>query len=265
MNKSIRFFIPVFFFSIAVLICFFQPKEDENPSLPEPTNGKKYRDDQDESDPSRREAWIELIHKAAPGTDWRAMDREAAKVLARTRHYSTPQTGLRSVEFFADGVLEGEWFERGSKNQAGNMRTVEYVPETDKIYGVAGGGSLWRGNLDGTDWTVLNDDFLLNPGLLEALYPSDTSSVRLISASGKYIIYSDDEGQTWTDAQFNPDFYDGWGSPKNAVVLSDSSNTIYYLAHTWDAGPWASRSWLYRSTDHGEHFERVKVFNEFAK
>ena len=253
----------LYFSSLLVLITalFYFSNNNTTPNIPEPTNGKKYRDDQDESNPNRRDEWLELIHKAAPGVDWREMDRQAAIALSRTRNYAPPSPNNRNIEIFADGALEGEWFERGSNNQAGSMRTVEYIPETNKIYGIADGGSLWRGNLDGSEWTVLNDNFLLNPEILEAFFPKDSSKARFIGASGKDIIYSDDEGQNWSGAIFTPNFYDAWGSPKDVAILADSFNTIYYLAHTWDATPWAPRSWLYRSMDGGENFERLKIFN----
>ncbi len=265
MKKTLPLF--TFFLIVVSALFYFQKNENPIPPLPEPTNGKKYRTDQEEGEDgqNRRQAWIELIHKAAPGTDWREMDRQAARELARTRQYISPQNNTRGTETFADGNVEGEWRERGSANQAGNMRTVEYVPQLNKIYGIAAGGSLWRGNLDGSDWTVLNDDFLLNPAVLKAFYPTDTSGMRLIGASGKDLMYSDDEGQAWEVANFLPDFYDGWGSPNNVSILSDSLNTIYYLAHTWDAQPWAARSWLYRSTDGGQNFQRIKVFDQTDK
>ena len=242
---------------------FFVEKQALTRTGPAPTNGKNYREGQDESESSRnaREAWMELIHRAAPGTDWREMDRLAARQLAQQRSRLTALRDGRSVEIFANGNLEGEWRERGSRNQAGSLRTVEYVPALNKIFGIADGGSLWKGNPDGSGWTILNDDFLLHPEILEAFYPNDTSAVRLIGASGKTLMFSDDEGQVWNDATFTPGFYDGWGSPMSVTILPDSTHTIYYLAHTWDATPWAPRIWLYRSTDGGQNFQRLHVFD----
>lgn len=246
------------FLAVSIFI-FLEKNEKETPPRPLPTNGPKYRTDQleNEGDSNAREAWIELIHKAAPGTDWREEDRLSAKNLAKKRRKNGT---ARMAEFFADGYLEGEWRERGSKNQAGSMRTVTYVPGTDQIFGVADGGSLWRGNLDGSEWTVLNDNFLLHPEVLESFIPTDSTNVRLVGASGKYILTSDDEGKTWAEATFTPDFYDGWGSPRQLTILPDSAQTMYYLAQTWDADPWAPRQWLYRSTDGGQSFERIHIF-----
>lgn len=256
-----KYKLPVALLAFAALsiFLFWEKNEVVQPPYPAPVNGQKYRTDQleNEGESNAREAWIELIHKAAPGTNWREVDRQNAKKLAKERKQNS---NYRGVEIFADGYLEGEWRERGAKNQAGSMRTVTYVPETDQIFGVADGGSLWRGNLDGSDWTVLNDDFLLHPEMLESFYPTDSNQVRLVGASGKYIITSDDEGQTWNEANFTPDFYDAWGSPQHLTILPDSAQTMYYLAQTWDADPWASRMWLYRSVDGGLNFERIHIF-----
>lgn len=250
--------------TLAALIFVWQNENPDTGSAgaglrPVPTNGQKFRPDQleNEGESNAREAWIELIHRAAPGTDWREMDRLAARQLATERRKRRGTGGLRSVETFANGKLMAEWRERGSTNQSGSLRTVTYVPELDRIFGIGDGGSLWQGQLDGSDWTVLNDDFLLHPEVLENFFPPDSANVRLVGASGKTLMTSDDLGQDWQDATFSPNFYDGWGSPMQVVVLPDSARTVYYLAHTWDAVPWAPRIWLYRSVDGGQHFQRI--------
>ncbi len=227
--------------------------------MPAPT-GKKYREKQDEGEEEheRREAWIEHLHKAAPGTNWREMDRNSTFLLSKLR--KNKGIGGRGNELFADGQLEGEWKEKGSSNQAGSLRTVDYDPVNDKIYGISDGGSLWKGELDGSQWTVLNDDIRLHPEVLK-LTSNDSGGMRIISAIGKEIVYSDDEGITWQNASLFPNFYDGWGNPMHLEIMSDSAKTIYYMAYTWDSDPWAARIWLYWSTDDGESFSRIRIFN----
>ncbi|MBI5915104.1 MAG: T9SS type A sorting domain-containing protein, partial [Bacteroidetes bacterium] len=224
-------------------------------------NGKNYRPDQEEGEEGRdrREAWIELLHKTAPGTNWREIDLQNLRQLQEMR----PRSGNRSLEYFADSTLVGEWSERGSNNLAGSLRTVDYDPSSDKIYGISDGGCLWKGELDGGNWTILNDDIRLHPDLLKVL-PSDTGGVRIVASLGKRLRYSDDEGQTWANSVFSPNFYDDWGRPMELLALADSAQTLYYLVLTWDSAPWEARVWLYRSTNGGANFTRIKNFGHGA-
>ncbi|MCC6727677.1 MAG: T9SS type A sorting domain-containing protein [Saprospiraceae bacterium] len=239
---------------------FFQNNKAKN-RLPAPTNGTAYRTGQEEGEDgqARREAWIEMLHKAAPGTDWRAIDRQNLRVLQDLKA-SLGNGGDRAIEFFADSTVMGEWTERGSDNQAGNLRTVDYHAPSDQIYAISEGGSVWRGGTDNEGWQVLNDDRRFNPRLIKAQSMA-SGGVRILAPEGKILFYSDDEGLNWQQSQFSPDFYDGWGSPRQLVALASEPNTLYYLVETWDNVPWEPRIWLYRSTDNGSNFTRIKAFD----
>ena len=112
---------------------FFYNQESTNmQTLPAPTNGKTFvkKDADEEGNQDLRDAWIESMHKAAPGTDWRAieyqnsMKRHEQRVLARTT------TSSRSAdEIIANGLITGEWKERGSRNQAGSVVATYYDKE----------------------------------------------------------------------------------------------------------------------------------------
>ncbi|MBK8566075.1 MAG: hypothetical protein IPN76_22715 [Saprospiraceae bacterium] len=225
---------------------------------PVPTNGPVYRTDQseDEDGQARREAWIELLHKAAPGVDWRAIDHQNLRLLRELK--AGLGGGDRSIEFFADSTLMGEWAERGSVNQSGSLRTVDYHAPSDKIYALSEGGSVWRGGTNNEGWEVLNDDRRFNPRLIK-VQPTASGGVRIIAPEGKILHFSDDEGLTWQQSNFSPDFYDGWGSPMQLLALASNPNTLYYLVETWDNVPWEPRIWLYRSTDNGANFTRIKA------
>jgi hypothetical protein len=53
--------------------------------------------------------------------------------------------------------LQGRWVEKGSNNLAGRTRFADYDTVSRKVYLVSDGGNVWKGNLDGSDWEVLND------------------------------------------------------------------------------------------------------------
>ncbi|MEM7457115.1 MAG: hypothetical protein AAF456_22420, partial [Planctomycetota bacterium] len=121
-----------------------------------------------------RTRWLNEIHSCSPDTDWQAVNQRNAELLAELR----PNVAARGTsESFANGQLDGTWVERGGIDQAGAMHQIRYVPETDQIYGFSGlstytgGRSLWRGNRDGSGWTVLHDDYQYRPETLEAFVP----------------------------------------------------------------------------------------------
>ena len=46
------------------------------------------------------------------------------------------QFPLRGNETFANGYLTATWHERGPNNEAGDLREVDFFPETEEIYGI---------------------------------------------------------------------------------------------------------------------------------
>jgi len=141
--------------------------------------------------------WIKFSHRAAPGVDWRQIEVKnwqqiREKRLALRKQSSTTKT----VETLANGNLTGEWRERGSRNQAGSMRVVDYDPETENIYGIGDGGTVFKGNLAGTFWNALNDDLQFDPYVIKVIKNSQGGK-RLLATLGQTVYYSDDEGQNW--------------------------------------------------------------------
>ncbi|MEL6944989.1 MAG: hypothetical protein AAFO82_20220, partial [Bacteroidota bacterium] len=192
--------------------------------------------------------------------DWKELERTNAK-----EYYQIRQKLLRSgiqksnEETLANGNLTGTWYERGSDNQAGSLREIDYDQANDRIYGVSDGGTVWRGDLDGTDWTALNEDFQFHANILNVI-PDGDSTNRILTALGKVIHYSDDEGQTWTPSTgFN--FYDGWGNPKHMYALNDNQS-LYYLVKTWSNSPWGAAVWLFYSNNKGASFQRIASYQQ---
>jgi hypothetical protein len=219
---------------------------------------------QEEGENSKaREAWEALIHRTAPGIDWQEMDASTRRILRKERSKQREQGISRTNETFANGNLSGTWSERGSHNQAGNLVIVDYDPDTDHIYGISAGGIVWRGNLNGTGWTSLNDDIQFSTNVLQVI-PNASGGKRILAAIGKNIWYSDNNGSTWTQSTLDVSFYDNWGSARNLVALDDTGNSLYYLVHTWDATPWASRMWVYYSSDRGNSFNRIGVLGPLS-
>ncbi len=131
-------------------------------TMPKPTEIVQ-KDKDDKSFKKRRKQWEEDRNKTAEGDNWREIDaqyrqKKHARIEAKRQHLW--QQGLLKTNGFEDvanGHLTGEWRERGSKNQAGRLHTCDIDFDNNLIYAASSGGILWRGNMDGTDWTSLND------------------------------------------------------------------------------------------------------------
>ena len=112
---------------INVLFVDFQPFSNIDDIQPLPTNGQTMiHHGEEASKGDAREEWLELLHQAAPGTDWRAIEHQTR--LKRHQAKSRSPLQFRSGcdgGLFAEGLLSGSWYERGSINQAGSVFDTE--------------------------------------------------------------------------------------------------------------------------------------------
>jgi photosystem II stability/assembly factor-like uncharacterized protein len=192
----------------------------------------------------KRDEWIELMHRAAPGTDWRRLDQETRELKVRRR---------------LDQALAVKWSQVGSRNLAGRIHCADYDPASKLIYCAAAGGQIWRGRTDGTGWVSLNERLKMDIKSLRII--PTASGHRILVCSNSAFYYSDNEGQTWIKAS-GLQGPAGWGSLKKAVVLNDASRTIYLLAQEWNYSGWYAQTAVYRSTDGGLNFASITSFPE---
>lgn len=178
----------------------------------------------------KRREWIESMHRAAPGVDRRAADRETRR-----------RKSLSSA-----GFIQGTWKEIGSQNQAGRIHAAELDTSNSSIYCASSGGNIWRGDLNGNNWQVLNDQLQMEEITTIRAVPLDAGQRLLVSSrSGFY--YSDDDGDTWHLSVGPADCF-------KAVVANDAAHTLYVTAGYRNPQ-------VFRSTDNGETFTFVKSFN----
>lgn len=156
---------------------------------------------------ARRRAWIEILHRAAPGVDWRAQDaafrREAMaarmQVAARLRELGAPPEAGLQVRTRA---ISGQWVERGSGNIAGRTLGTEYDLAGNRLNVFTHGGNLWRADRGTLNWTSPADGASFTPrdtyGFLERLTGPERLLVLSDAPSGVY--RSDDGGATWQAA-----------------------------------------------------------------
>jgi hypothetical protein len=254
MKKALIFFSLL---TLIILVIFLVPAGQDKISYPQPTNGTMVKTDMEEKNlATTREKWIETMHRTAPGANWReieyktAMDRQKQGLNAA---YSS-RNGKVTV---AEDALRGEWIERGSNNQAGSVFDIDFDTETNELYLVSSGGSLFKTDFYLQYWEMVNDRFIFSPGLLRILRLADDTK-RLVALINREPHFSNDMGLTWQSA--NAYQADGWGQVKDAFVTRiDDQDVILVLAKT----SYWNDFYLYLSVDQGESYTRIHRFNTY--
>ncbi len=247
----------VLLLSTVSLYYFFQNSEGNSITFPQPTT--MIKEGEEEGNQDKRQAWLDLMHQAAPGTDWKSIELENSSIRHERRVKADSQLLANqrggTEEEIIPGILTGEWKERGSRNNAGSVLATEYDVESDSILVVSAGGTLWRGAIDGSHWEVINQDLQFNGQILR--YIDGPTGRRLIAQSGRIPHYSDDQGKTWF-ASTGIEFNDGWGATRHPVILNDSIQTMYLFAKP----DYWTNIILYKSVDKGESFTAVTTITD---
>lgn len=250
---------------ISYVLCLFAGflscRQQPTAPLPTPTEGTIVRFGEEGEERNRREAWLELMHQAAPGVDWRQMEYENRMMHHRERVLRAYFRSNCNQEAIANGLLAGRWLERGSTNQAGSILKTAYDAAADEIWLISAGGTLWRGGRHGLDWQAVNQDLQFERGLLQFI--PHGSGRRLLAFAGRLPHYSDDDGLSWTRAP-GITHTDRWGNIHSPVVLNDGENfPVFVLAkpHYW------ADIRLYLSLDQGENYLPRSAFstNDFSR
>ncbi len=247
--------------SLMFCLFLFMNCQNSTPIPPPPTSGKVNPDAQeDEGNAEAKERWFALLHQSAPEVSWEKIEYENR--LARHQQRAKRSTLRSGQEVLANGQLIGEWFEVGSNNNAGSVLATEYDVQSDQIYLISAGGTLWRGTPHNEKWTPLNEDLKFQGRFLERIIlPNDQR--RMLAMSAGIPMYSDDEGVTWTPSTgIN---IPGNGSSDQATMLTDGSNQVYLFSKP---SYWTNLT-LYTSNDLGESYQALRQlsshsYNNFA-
>ncbi|MEZ5048108.1 MAG: T9SS type A sorting domain-containing protein [Saprospiraceae bacterium] len=194
MKKSLVFLL----ITIIYLACKNKSESDLFCNFPAPTETfvSKYMLENEGKHRGSRQAWFDLMH-GGEASNWKAIEDENSSntsvlIQKKKRHFNRGE-----IEYFAENALSGKWIERGSVNQAGNIRITEYDAPSNTVYCLGGGGPLYKMSFDDNVWHLVNDDYRFNGNFLELITLEDDSK-RLISAIGGTPYYSDDYGVNWT-------------------------------------------------------------------
>ena len=163
--KNARYFLPLLLIACNSIETDLKTEDTKKNPFPIPTQIFENMADEKAYE-ERRNDYFDLIHSSSENVDWRAINALNFQKLAEQR---AALKGYRIVETFADGNLEGEWKERGSVDVPGSNRICDYDQNTDDIYVISDGGTLWKGNLNGETWTPLNDDIQFGRDILKVV------------------------------------------------------------------------------------------------
>ncbi len=229
-------------------ICLISCKEEKKNLLPLPTEVKMDMEDGELKDVKKE--FFKLIHQAEEGVNWETIEANTAYA----KYKAKGKTSLNyrgGEEIILDGVLRGEWIERGSLNQAGSVFKPQYDPIQDKIYLVSAEGNIWKGGLNGLSWEVINDDLRFSNQFF-LLTTNEENNPRLISALNGEPVYSDDDGITWEISEGMDEYSNNFRDP---FMLSNGDIYVLNKKSYWDNFE------IFKSTDNGLTYESVKTFN----
>lgn len=227
------------------------------PVNPQPTERNASEKEGRENDLSR-EAFFAQMHAAAPGTNWWKMDLDLRyeKMLERKNYnaYRSMQTTDGDEDTVGNGHMTGTWYERGSYNTSGRIWATDIDFPDNAIYAFSDGGNLWKGDPDGSNWAVLNDNFKLTG--VQKLRKTGDRLIVIPSQWDAPLYFTEDEGLSWT-ASTGLENMENWGYIFDSEILNDAEHTIYLLVYEWDYTDWWDIVSLYRSTDLGNSFSKI--------
>lgn len=165
----------------------------------------------------RRKEYFEMMHRAAPGVDWRAIEKQNGLAAMERR--------MLAVMGSSGNRTPGSWRELGSRNLAGRMHCAEWSPDGRILYSGSDRGGLWMGNLDGTGWTPLGDNLYGGVHEIGVVPGTGGNPDILIRLYNDMVHRSTDQGLTWAV----PSGLTNVNSAKRIVVLDDATDTVFLV------------------------------------
>ncbi len=202
------------------------------------------REDAEKEQKRLREEWIESLHQAAPGTDWRAIEAANHQGLV-----------LERQSLLGRGFRTDDWDEIGSVNQAGRTHATAYSPDDGAIYVGSSLGGVWKGTLSGENWQAISDAIgYASHGLCVA--PGAPKVITTFDDGGR-VHATINDGESW----FVPaglDVVEILGC-KRMVLDLGSPRSVYLLLRgkRWVGGQLHYRNYLFRSDDGGQSYALV--------
>lgn len=198
--------------------------------------------DAEEENQHKRREWMEEMHRAAPGVDWRAIERENAIQAAGRKQQARQNRAATSAT----------WTEVGSRDQAGNTKVAVPSADWSTLYVGSALGGMFRAGIDGSNWTAMSDHIYGGVDHLVVI-PNAGGDDILVRCGSGMVYRSTDMGTTWTQ----PIATASMTSFKRLLMMDDSGHTLFLVAR--EGNKWK----LFRSTDQGASFHIMRDMGSY--
>ena len=209
---------------------------------PPPKNGQTKVPNQPRKSKKAPPEWLELIHKAAPGDDWKKIEAKSIRQL-----FEAKQAGTSSS-------LAGNWIERGPSNIPGRIVDLKIDYQNKHLYAHSDHGIIFKSeNLKGENWVALNDQFPLGLDVASQLEWMGNGKMVVcgwIKVDNYWGVYHTiDDGITWEKAT-------GFSNRMITGIkrMASQSDTVYLFQQEYDPLVHSDYYTIYRSADQGATF-----------
>jgi hypothetical protein len=224
--------------------CAVPPSKPVTHGSPPPKEGDKDND-------REQQAWIESMHRAAPGVDWHQIEKENRK-----RNAALLAEAAAADTANALGV-GGVWLQRGATSQTGRTWVTTVASDGETVLvgsGDGNGGGLFAGTPGASSWAQRGNP--IGTGVQELVVVPGTPEAWVAVVSGSSgLAVSTDQGESWQTPSGLPSPPCGFNIAR-LLREPGASRRVYLLV----AVPWCVPTPTYtllRSDDAGLHFSTL--------
>lgn len=215
---------------------------------PAPTENWLAPDAEARSQRGRRE-WYERLHRAAPGVDWRAVERANHETNLLARRALVNHGAVQSPSWTT-------WEERGNRNQTGRTHVTALGTDGTTLFVGADKGGLFSGTIGSNAWQPRADNLGLG-----------VHGLVIVPGSPEVWVALNDDGRLFASTNAGANWFVPSGLPTNRIaglrVLRDMAapRNVYVLfgAWHWSGSAWVRSLKLVRSVDGGLTFATLRT------